>query len=135
MATQTQTDALLQEDVGNIILMEHVNVQVDDQSIATRLVRKMSAARKFESDDSIDSPVSTWRYLASAQDGRTIRVSPHVSSPLGSDWLSRTSDMISRGTIVSSVPVSSRRANATTFTAAAPSVCSAWYSPFSSRSA
>ena len=35
MATQTQTDALLQEDVGNIILMEHVNVQVDDQSIAT----------------------------------------------------------------------------------------------------
>jgi len=35
MAIQTQTDALLQEDVGNIILMEHVNVQVDDQSIAT----------------------------------------------------------------------------------------------------
>ena len=35
MATQTRTDALLQEDVGNIILMEHVNVQVDDQSTAT----------------------------------------------------------------------------------------------------
>ena len=35
MATQTQTDELLQEDVGNIILMEHVNVQIDDQSIAT----------------------------------------------------------------------------------------------------
>lgn len=35
MATQTQTDELLQEDVGNIVLMEHVNVQVDDQSIAT----------------------------------------------------------------------------------------------------
>ena len=35
MATQTQTDDLLQEDVGNIMLMEHVNVQIDDQSIAT----------------------------------------------------------------------------------------------------
>ena len=35
MATQTETDALLQEDVGNIVLMEHVNVQVDDQSKAT----------------------------------------------------------------------------------------------------
>ena len=35
MATQTQKDELLQEDVGNIILMEHVNVQIDDQSIAT----------------------------------------------------------------------------------------------------
>ncbi len=35
MATQTQSDELLQEDVGNIVLMEHVNVQIDDQSIAT----------------------------------------------------------------------------------------------------
>jgi hypothetical protein len=35
MATQTRTDELLQEDVGNIVLMEHVNVQVDDQSKAT----------------------------------------------------------------------------------------------------
>jgi hypothetical protein len=31
----TQRDALLQEDVGNITLLEHVNVQIDDQSIAT----------------------------------------------------------------------------------------------------
>ena len=35
MATMTQTDALLHEDVGNIMLLEHVNVQIDDQSIAT----------------------------------------------------------------------------------------------------
>jgi hypothetical protein len=35
MATMTQRDALLQEDVGNITLLEHVNVQIDDQSIAT----------------------------------------------------------------------------------------------------
>ena len=35
MATMTETDALLQEDVGNITLLEHVNVQIDDQAKAT----------------------------------------------------------------------------------------------------
>jgi hypothetical protein len=37
MATQTRTrtDPLIVEDVGNIMLLEHVNVQIDDQSIAT----------------------------------------------------------------------------------------------------
>ncbi len=35
MATQTQADALTVEDVGNIMLLEHVNVQIDDQSLAT----------------------------------------------------------------------------------------------------
>ncbi len=35
MATQTQVQDLTAEDVGNIMLLEHVNVQVDDQSIAT----------------------------------------------------------------------------------------------------
>ena len=35
MATQTQVQDLTVEDVGNIMLLEHVNVQVDDQSIAT----------------------------------------------------------------------------------------------------
>lgn len=35
MATQTQADALTIEDVGNIMLLEHVNVQIEDQSTAT----------------------------------------------------------------------------------------------------
>jgi hypothetical protein len=35
MATQTRNDALLAEDVGNIMLLEHVNVQIDDQGLAT----------------------------------------------------------------------------------------------------
>jgi catechol-2,3-dioxygenase len=35
MATQTQVQDLTVEDVGNIMLLEHVNVQVDDQSTAT----------------------------------------------------------------------------------------------------
>lgn len=35
MATQTKTNDLTMEDVGNITLLEHVNVQVDDQSKAT----------------------------------------------------------------------------------------------------
>src|SRR5687767_846188 len=39
MATQTQVQDLTAEDVGNIMLLEHVNVQVDDQSIATLFYR------------------------------------------------------------------------------------------------
>ncbi|HEX5141783.1 MAG TPA: hypothetical protein VFX19_12630 [Dehalococcoidia bacterium] len=35
MATQTQEQTLTTEDVGNIMLLEHVNVQVDDQNLAT----------------------------------------------------------------------------------------------------
>jgi hypothetical protein len=35
MATQTQVEAVTAEDVGNIMLLEHVNVQIDDQSLAT----------------------------------------------------------------------------------------------------
>jgi hypothetical protein len=35
MATQTHADTLLAEDVGNIMLLEHVNVQIDDQAKAT----------------------------------------------------------------------------------------------------
>lgn len=35
MATDTQTNTLASEDVGNIVLLEHVNVQIDDQSLAT----------------------------------------------------------------------------------------------------
>jgi hypothetical protein len=35
MATQTQVEAIAVEDVGNIMLLEHVNVQIDDQSLAT----------------------------------------------------------------------------------------------------
>ncbi|HEY7270934.1 MAG TPA: hypothetical protein VH951_14005 [Dehalococcoidia bacterium] len=35
MATKTRPDALTIEDVGNIMLLEHVNVQIEDQSIAT----------------------------------------------------------------------------------------------------
>lgn len=35
MATQTQVQDLTAEDVGNIMLLEHVNVQVDDQAKAT----------------------------------------------------------------------------------------------------
>jgi catechol-2,3-dioxygenase len=35
MATQTQANALAVEDVGNIMLLEHVNVQIADQSVAT----------------------------------------------------------------------------------------------------
>jgi hypothetical protein len=35
MATETQAPPYSEEDVGNIVLMEHVNVQVPDQSLAT----------------------------------------------------------------------------------------------------
>jgi hypothetical protein len=35
MATETQAPPFSEEDVGNIVLMEHVNVQVPDQSLAT----------------------------------------------------------------------------------------------------
>ena len=34
-ATQIDAKALVEEDIGNIMLLEHVNVQVPDQSIAT----------------------------------------------------------------------------------------------------
>ncbi|HWO73653.1 MAG TPA: hypothetical protein VNN21_08845 [Dehalococcoidia bacterium] len=35
MATETQTPAYVEEDVGNIALLEHVNVQIDDQALST----------------------------------------------------------------------------------------------------